>query len=137
MGNFHDDRVLKLVPLAEPRPLSGMERELVNFLLDGPLGRRELRDQATTARVASACSCGCPSIGFDVDPSVPKARFRPEDTPLGRTDWIPISAVQHKSRGTTEVTLHILEGRIYELEVWAGNFGIKPRVDLMKLERDG
>jgi hypothetical protein len=135
MGDLLQDHAVKLVPLAEPRPLTSEERELVDFLLSGPLGRGEFRDQAATARVASECGCGCGSIGFDVDPSTSRAQFGPDETILRRTDWVPISAVQHESRETTEVTLHVLDGRLHELEIWSGDYGVKRRVDVIKLER--
>jgi hypothetical protein len=106
---------------------------LIDFLLEGPLGRDELRKQAATASVAGVCRCGCPSVWLDVDPATPAAVFRSDETASGRTDWVPITAVQPKTRGSTEVTLHIVEGRLHELEIWAGGYGIRPRVDPTKL----
>lgn len=131
-----EDTPTKLVPLGEPRPLTPREQALIDYLLDGPLGRAELREQAKAARVVSSCSCGCPSVGLDIDPVAPTAHFRRDETPLGRTDWVPITAFQQKAKGETEVTLHVVEGRLHELEVWAGSYGVRPRVDVTKLERD-
>lgn len=129
-GEVPDDQI----PLVEPRPLTPKERTLIDFLLDSPLGRDELRKQAASSRVAGVCSCGCPSIWLAVDPATPSAKFRPEETAIGRTDWVPITAFQQKSRGTTEVTLHVVKGRLHELEIWAGGYGIRPRVDPTKLQ---
>jgi hypothetical protein len=47
-----------------------------------------------------------------------------------RTESFPITARQ----GRTEVTLHIVQGRLHELEIWAGGYGVRPRVDVTKLE---
>jgi hypothetical protein len=105
------------VPLREPRRLTPKEREVLDFLLAGPLGRGELRDQARTAHVAAVCSCGCPSVWLEVDPATPSARFLPDESTYGRSDAVDITAVQRKSRGSTEVTLHVVNGRLYELEI--------------------
>jgi len=55
-----DDADIQLVPLAEPRPLTPQERELLAFLLDGPIDSPELRAQATTAVVNGVCNCDMP-----------------------------------------------------------------------------
>jgi hypothetical protein len=135
MGIKKDDPVVERVPLSRPRPLTPNERALVEFLLAGPLGRDELRAQAQTAQVVAVCSCRCPSVWLHVDPATRKAEFRPDETPIGRTDWVPITAFQRKTRATTEVTLHVVQGLLEELEIWAG-FGVRPRVDLAKLDYD-
>jgi hypothetical protein len=46
---------------------------------------------------------------------------------------VPLTAFQEKARGSTQVTLHVLNGRLYKLEIWAGH-GVRPRVDIAKLE---
>jgi hypothetical protein len=101
--------LVQLVPLETPRPLTGKERALLEFLLSGPLGRDELRAQVETALVWSQCSCGCPSVGLATGPSLRRARYR---SPL------KITAYQPKTRTWTEVTLHVIEGRLNELEIW-------------------
>ena len=115
-----DDFVAELIPLDRPRALTDKEGALIAFLL--------------SARVVGVCNCGCPSVTLEVDPSVPAATYRAEETPLGRTDAVPLTAYQEKSRGSTEVTLHVLNGRLFELEIWAHAHGIRPRVDPAKLE---
>jgi hypothetical protein len=122
------------VPLPEPRPLTARERALVDFLLAGPLGRDELRRQAETAQVVGVCSCGCPSVYLEVDPATPAAAFTEEEAPFGRTDHVPITARQEKSRGSTEVTLHVCLGYMEELEIRGNRYGLRPRVNLAKLE---
>ena len=108
---------------------------LIDFLIGGPLGSAELRTQVAATRVVTKCSCGCPSVGLEVDASVPSARVKTLETPLGRLDWIPITAYQPKSRSPdTEVTLHVVDGRLEELEIWAGKYGVRPRADPARLE---
>ena len=120
--------------LEHPRAPSAKERALLDFLLAGPLGKAELlRAQAETARVVGGCACGCSSVHLAVDESAPRAKFTPEETPTGRVDVALIAASQRKARGTTDVVLHVLDGRLAELEIYAGS-GVRPRVDLAKLE---
>ena len=133
-NNPEDDPVVERVPLSQPRALTRKEGALIDFLLDGPLGRHELRKQAGTAHVTAACSCGCASVWVDTDPATPSAKFRADETVLGRTDWVPITAFQQKTNGVTQVTLHVVQGRLHELEIWTGGYGVRPRVDLRKLE---
>jgi hypothetical protein len=118
-----EDADVQLVPLADPRPLTSQERELLDFLLGGPVDSPELRAQAATAVVAGVCSCGCPSIQLAVDAEAPRAR-------LDGREVIASGAAQIRARRIggedphTEVTLHVVgdvrngEGLIWELEVW-------------------
>ena len=109
------------VDLDAPRGLSAVERALVDFLVDGADARGTLRAQAATARVAAVCSCGCPSVWLDVD--APAAHL--PDQPR----WTSVTGYA----GEAEVTLHIIEGRLHELEIWAGEHGVRPVVDLAAL----
>ena len=122
----HGDRVAARVPLAEPRPLTAQERALLDYLLDGPLGRAELRRQAETARVVGLCSCGCASVWLGVDPATARADYD--------AAWVSIAAAQRAASGNTEVTLHVVEGHLHELEIWAGAYGVRARVDVAELE---
>ncbi|HVH50839.1 MAG TPA: hypothetical protein VM690_01735, partial [Gaiellaceae bacterium] len=72
------------VALAEPRSLTPNEEAMIDFLISGPLGRKELRTQAATARVVATCSCGCPSVWIEADPSAPVAVYTEAETPDGR-----------------------------------------------------
>jgi hypothetical protein len=121
------------IELSDPRSLSSREQALVDYLLAHPLGKPALRAQADMSMVESVCSCGCPSVWLSVDPSAPSAEYSADETPDGRTDHVALTAFQRKSRGTTEATLHVVNGRLFELEIWAGE-GVRPRVDLSKLE---
>jgi hypothetical protein len=127
-----EDFVPSLVPLDRPRPLTELERGLIDFLLEPPYGDEALRAQARTANVIGVCTCGCPSVLLGVDTSAP-ASDDGEWTPSGPHD---LTAYQVKSRGLgAQVTLHVSQGHLVELEIWAGGYGIRPRLDLARLVR--
>jgi hypothetical protein len=91
--------------------------------------------QAAKARVVATCSCGCPSRWLEADSSAPDAGCTEAETPGRRTDHVGLTAYQHKTRGSAEVTLHVVNGRLFELEVWGHDYGVRPRIDVPKLER--
>ena len=109
-----------------------MERALAEYLAQGPLGSPELDAQVDSALVVGTCSCGCPSVFLEVDPSVPNVSFACEELPGGRTGPVELSAYQ-ESGDEASVKLHIVEGRLTELEIWAG-FGVRPRIELANLK---
>jgi hypothetical protein len=135
VGVDETEPIPEQVLLAEPRPFSSREEAIIDFLNSGPLGRNELREQAATARVVATCSCSCPSVWIEADPSAPVAVYTEAETPEGRTDHVALTAYQHKTRGSTEVTLHVVNGQMFELEIWGHAYGVRPRVDVSKLER--
>ncbi|MGE0546469.1 MAG: hypothetical protein AB7O24_26695 [Kofleriaceae bacterium] len=98
------------------------------------LAKQALRDQAKSVRVQATCSCGCRSVVLQVDPVLPVAKFSRAETGTGRTDVVALSATQTSARSTTDVTLHVVDGRLAELEIWAGE-GMRPRVRVAKLRR--
>jgi hypothetical protein len=118
-----DNADVQIVPLAQPRPLTLHERELLDFLLGGPVDSPELRAQAATAVVNGVCSCGCPSIQLAVNEEAPRARLDGREVIASGDAQIRAEAI---GRGgvQTEVTLHVVgdvrngEGVIWELEVW-------------------
>jgi hypothetical protein len=116
------DNAAQLVDLSEPRDLSAEERLLLDFILAGPNVRRELRTQGDSAEVLSACDCGCRSVGLRPDPTVPDAPYTAEDSYVGRDDYIGLTADGLSAAGTdVEVTLHVIFGRMTELEIWDGS----------------
>jgi hypothetical protein len=53
--------------IAEDRPLSKAERELVSWLLEhGTDEGKRILTQLAEARVISRCSCGCASVDFSI-----------------------------------------------------------------------
>lgn len=121
------------VGLPAPRALTHGERAIIEHMLGHPLAKPELSRQAAAALVEAVCSCGCPSVWLVVDESTPAAHYAPSEADGGRIDHVALTARQQKERGTTEATLHVVNGRIFEMEIWAGD-GVRPRVDLSKLE---
>jgi hypothetical protein len=118
-----DDVDVQIVPLAQPRPLTLQERELLDFLLEGPVDCPELRVQAATAVVNGVCSCGCPSIQLAVNEEAPRARLDGREVLASGGARICAKRIT-RDRLQTEVILHIVgdvrsgEGVIWEVEVW-------------------
>jgi hypothetical protein len=122
----------KLVPLRRPRPLASDERLLVEALVE-PLGSQELHMQVEHAEVVALCSCGCPSIGLHTNgPELPPGVLK-QLSDTDRTDVLNLSAWGVNRGGReVEVTLHLVHGRLHELEVWAGTYRGDPVTDLPK-----
>ena len=132
MNPFTDDTndSGQMVPLAEPRPLAAAERALLDALV-APLDIPALAEQIGRAEVVAHCSCGCPSIGLQTDAPelAPEIVGKLSDT--GRDDLLDVSAwAANEAGGEVEVTLHVLLGRVKELEVWAGTLGGDTRVQI-------
>jgi hypothetical protein len=107
------------VELPTPRELREYERALLDFVLSGPLASDELRVQAVGARVVAECDCGCRSVVLEPPRQTPSASI--VHPVLKRTDWAPLTAWGQTSSGTEiEVTVHVLNGRLSELEIWDG-----------------
>src|SRR5437899_2153262 len=110
----------RIVPLDSPRTLTAYERTLLDFLLSGPLGRPKLREQARTAKVVGQCDCGCRSVVLEADPSAPSATCGPNEISI-KPAVVHITAYGRSPDNlVVEVTLHVIDGRIDELEIWDG-----------------
>jgi hypothetical protein len=88
-------------------PLTDRQRALLDGLLqfDHP-GVEDLRRQAASARVKSSCTCGCPSIGFGIDPQVSQEQF-PSVWPA--SGW--------RDEGPLEVILFVNNGQLVDMEL--------------------
>ena len=122
MSPVNDELAVQILALPQPRPLTSCERELLDFLLAGPVNSPELRAQAKTAEVNGVRSCGCPSIQFAVEEAAPRALLDgPEVVATGGAEIRAVGVVEGLETG---VTLHIVgdvlngEGVIWELETW-------------------
>jgi hypothetical protein len=106
--------------LPTPRRLTTAERNLVLALLR-PTGSARLRAQARAASVVGTCACGCASLQIQTSaPPLPSADVAAMST-TGRFDYVGVSAEGTNPTGrTVQVALHVLEGVIVELEVFAG-----------------
>jgi hypothetical protein len=129
-----DEPIPERVALAEPRHLTAEERALLDVLLRHPGSKPELVEQANTVQVEATCSCGCPSVFLAVDDGAPPAVYSDADSPPG-AGAVQLRASVGESGGP-EVILHVLEGRMGELEIWAGGYGIRPHVDPTELVYD-
>jgi len=114
------DRPPGLEPLASARPLTPNEAELVRYIV-GQIGSTELTEQLQVVDVVSECACGCPSIGLTTTgPALSdEAMLRLSDNSRG--DSCEIRAWGQNAEGhRVQVNLHLVGGRLHELEVWAG-----------------
>ena len=111
-----------MIDLSEPRNLSAEERVLLDFILAGPNVRPELRAQGDSAEAVFVCDCGCRSVGLRPDPAVPDAPYTAKDSYVGSDTYIGLTADGLSAEGTdVEVTLHVISGRMTELEIWDGS----------------
>ena len=113
--------------LERPRVLSGEERRVLGQLasaVDEPL----LHRQVAAATVTAACRCGCSSLRLQSDePPIPDVRIV-ELSHLDRPDYFRVDAFSHAAAlDDVQVVLHVVQGRIYELEVFAGE-GVSVRL---------
>ena len=106
--------------LDRPRVLSVEERRLVEQLaaaVDEPL----LNQQVATASVTALCRCGCSSIRLHSDepPIAPTRVAQLSDN--GRSDYFCVTATGDAADlPCVQVVLHVVRGRIEELEVFVG-----------------
>jgi hypothetical protein len=105
-----------MVPLAEPRPSTPAEAAIITALV-ARTGNAALRAQAESVAVVSTCSCGCPSVGLRTDGPQLSTADMLALSGLGRDDWFAVRA----SVDGTDVIVHVLGGRLGELEVYAGD----------------
>lgn len=111
----------KMVKLDQPRQLSEDERTYLDFMLTHPGSVAELDTQAQSVQVVSECDCGCRSIGLEPAASAPPAEAGPESETFGRDDYFLLEAEGESLEGNrVELFLHVVEGRMVELEIWDG-----------------
>lgn len=106
--------------LESPRDLSADERRLLAELVavvDEPL----LQRQVETAVVTASCRCGCSSVRLhSVEPPVAEARVR-RLSGVHRSDHFSVDARSRTPRSPdVHVVLHVVQGLIEELELFAG-----------------
>lgn len=106
--------------LDRPREPSDPERRLLTTLaaaVDEPL----LRDQVATVLVAATCRCGCSSVRLRTgERAIPAERIA-QLSDIGRADYFGVTAVgRGPTAERTDVVLHVMHGRVCELEVFAG-----------------
>jgi hypothetical protein len=111
----------RMVELASPRDLGEDERSFLDFMLEHPESVAALREQARAVKVVSVCDCGCRSIGVGTDDSCPRAHPDPRMDTYWRDDYFTIEAQgTSKSGNDVVLVLHVMDGRMIELEIWDG-----------------
>ena len=104
--------------LESSRQPSGPESRLLAWLA-AAVGQ-ELIDQAADAAVVGECTCGCSSLRLSTQaaPLPVQTTIRLSDT--GRPDYFAVSSGGRGPDGDVSVVLHVLDGRLHELEIFAG-----------------
>ena len=104
--------------LESSRRPSGPERRLLSWLA-AAVGQ-EVVDQAADASVIGECTCGCSSLRLSTSaaPLPVETTIRLSDT--GRADYLAASSSGRGPDGHVSVVLHVVDGRLYELEIFAG-----------------
>ena len=105
--------------LETSRRPSGPERRLLSWLA-AAVGQ-ELVAQVAGAVVVGECTCGCSAVRLST-PAAPlsvQSVIRLSDT--GRADYLAMSSGgRGPDADVVSVVLHVIEGRLYELEIFAG-----------------
>ena len=110
----------RLVGLADWRPLTPAERDVLLALARQVGELPEIARQVDSCEVMAECVCGCASIGlYSTAPSVPRDPRRGNEH--GEVDDLQITATGRDPAGRhVEVVLHVRLGSIRELELTAG-----------------
>jgi hypothetical protein len=99
-----------------PRCLTEDERRLL-VQLTAATDEALLQRQVDTAVVGAICRCGCSSVRLHSDePRIPDARVL-QLSASDRSDYFYVTAIG----GGAQVTVHVFQGRVGELEVFAGD----------------
>jgi hypothetical protein len=110
----------RLVGLANWRPLTAAEQDVLRILVREVDDLPEIARQIDRCEVMAECVCGCASIRlYSTAPSVPRDPRR--GNAHGENDNLAIIALGTGADGRElEVVLHVALGTIHELEVTAG-----------------
>ena len=104
--------------LLRPRPLSTAEQRLLSWLATG--AGPDSTAQVADATVRAECACGCSSV-----------RLSPSATPRREQVHSEVGASGLGADGAgIHVVLHLLDGRLHELEVFDSDAGQGVTVDL-------
>jgi hypothetical protein len=105
---------------------------LLSWLVIG-LGQ-DLTAQVAESRVIGECACGCSSVELATSAGPLPARTMRQLSDSGRLDYISLnstarSALDHR----VDVVLHLVDGRLHELEIFDVEAGEGTAVDLSSL----
>jgi hypothetical protein len=118
--------------LDRPRPPTAPERRLLSWLVDGICP--ELTAQVAESVVVGECTCGCSSVELSTAagplPTPTLARL----TDSGRLDYASLNSTARSELGhRVDIVLHIVDGRLHELEIFDIDAGEGTAVDLNSL----
>ncbi len=104
--------------LAGPRAPTDAERRLLG-VLSAAVGDPVLHDQVASAVVDAVCRCGCSSVRLRSDRPALSARRALQLSGRGRSDHLAVEAVgSAPGHEHVQVVLHVVLGRVQELEVF-------------------
>jgi hypothetical protein len=90
--------------------------------------------------VIAGCSCGCPSVRLKVAREAPALTIDASESPTRDPAYYSLTAWGRNAAGEdVQVTLHVLDGRLEELELWACREGPTelPPLSALRYSTDG
>lgn len=101
----------------DARPPSASERRLLTILVTA-VAEPLLDEQVSAVLVDGVCRCGCSSVRLRTrEPAVPAARVA-RLSGTGRDDHLAVASTARTPDGhDVDVVLHVVHGRVHELEV--------------------
>ena len=102
----------------QPRAPSEQEARLLRRL-SGSAGSSALRAQVERARVVGVCSCGCSSVQLSTDAAPLTVEEMTARSSGGRADHLAVQATGRSEAGAVTVVLHVVQGRVHQLELCA------------------
>ncbi len=120
-----DEPDVTLVQLENRRDPSPNERAVLERLVEFSSASVELRRQARHVEVWGRCNCGCASVGL---------RVAAQCVTLDERGIRQVTAYADAPGGpNVEVTLHVVDGALNELEIWTGEYGVAVHPDAATL----
>jgi hypothetical protein len=116
-------------PLPEPRRLTTAEQLALDRLV-AYANCAELAAQAASARATATCDCGCRSVRLHTDAAALSRTDMLRLSSTGRDDWFSIDCTRVEeastvdgptSTGVLQVVVHVVDGSLHELEIFAGD----------------
>jgi hypothetical protein len=118
--------------IAEGRALTPSEYQLL-VALAGAVGR-DLSDQVGRCIVVGECNCGCSSIQLSTSAAALPENETRRLSAAGRSDYLCVSSTAKSAAGhEIFVGLHVVAGRLHELEIFDADAGEGIPVDLLPL----
>ncbi len=100
-----------------PRALTAPEQGVVDVLV-AAFGLPALRTQASEVRVSGRCACGCSSVRLTTTADAVRAADLVRAGSLDDGFHLAVEARAGRGRSARQVVLHVLQGRLHDLEVF-------------------